>query len=134
MIPTKDTLHLLLALLIGGAILWMGQTVMSWKEAHDLSKQQTRTAEATSGILKDEEVSTKEQDKQGTVLTEGREQFNARTEEANKNDPTAAERSVRPVPDSLRRAYRERRLARERLGCVGENCGKELAPDPAPKR
>jgi len=133
-IATKETLKFLAALLIGGAILWVGQTVMSWKEAHDLSKQQTRTAEATSGILKDEQASIKEQDKQGSVLNAGRERFTARIEEANQNDPIFAERSVRPVPDSLRRAYRERRLARDRLGCAGENCGKEPAADSAPER
>lgn len=134
MIATKETLKFLVALLIGGAILWVGQIVMGWKEAHDLSKQQMRTAEATSGILKDEKASMEEQDKQSSVLIAGRERFTARTEEAKQNDPTVAERANRPVPDSLRRAYRERRLSRERLGCFGENCGKELAADAASER
>lgn len=134
MVPVKDTVQLIIALLIGAVILFAGQRIMSWKQGYELSQQQTETAKATSGILKDSQQSAKEQEKQSSAIDTGREAFNNKTEEDRRNDPTVAERANRPVPDSLRRAYRERRLARDRLGCAGAGCGEEPSPDAAPER
>lgn len=52
----------------------------------------------------------------------GRREFRIIIDEAKRNEPETAARADRPVPDSVRRAYRERRYSRERSGCAGDEC------------
>lgn len=133
-LPYKDTLKLILALVIGAVVLFAFQTIKSWKDAADLSKQQTRTAEATSGILEDGQKSDKERQAENNGLSHGRESFNAAIQKASQSDKSVSDRASQPVPPSVLDAYRERRLTRDRFGCAGAGCGAEPEADAAAKR
>jgi hypothetical protein len=67
-------------------------------------------------------------------VTAGRETFRQSKTEAIRNEPETATRADRPVPASVRDAYRARRLARERLGCAEGECGQDRQPHTATKR
>lgn len=67
-------------------------------------------------------------------LAQGRERFNNVISEAETHEPQTASRAATRVPDSVRNAYRERRLARERLGCAGQQCQKDDKADAATQR
>jgi hypothetical protein len=56
------------------------------------------------------------------VIGTGRDAFNHTITEAKRHEPETAARADRTVPVSVRNAYRERRLARERRGCTGSEC------------
>lgn len=56
------------------------------------------------------------------VIGTGREAFTHTIAEAKRHEPEVADRADRPVPASVRNAYRERRLARERRGCPAGEC------------
>lgn len=66
-------------------------------------------------------------------LAANRDAFQRAKQEAIRNEPETAARAVRPVPGSVRDAFRERRLARERLGCAARECRKDDAADAAAK-
>ncbi len=59
------------------------------------------------------------------ALQQGRDNFKSDKQKAIQNEPATAARASTRVPDSVRNAYRERRLARERLGCAGSECQKD---------
>lgn len=120
--PYLETIKLVLAVLVGCALLWGGQKVLSWREAAALSEQQGRTAGATVGISQDGAKADADRVATDTGVRQGRDQFNQTYDEANRHEPETAARSDRAVPVRVRDAFRERRLARQRLGCVGEQC------------
>lgn len=127
--PSKDTLKLIGALLIGGVILFAYQKISSWKAAADLSVQQTRTAEATTGIIGDGAKSDKERQAESDGLSSGRESFNASIQKARQSDQSLLHRASQPVPPSVLDAYRQRRLTRDRFGCAGAGCGAQPEAD-----
>jgi hypothetical protein len=126
----SETIKLALAVLVGCAILYGAQTVFSWKEAAEQNERRGRTLEATSGIIKDESKNEEQRLVIDTGLLEGRARFNQQLEDDN-NEPKIAARGSSAVPDSRLRAFRERRLARERLGCTGAEC-QPGSEDPPP--
>lgn len=73
----------------------------------------------------------REQDDIDSAIAKGARDFTITLQEAKRNDPTTADRAVRPVPDSVRNAYRQRRLARERSGCAGSECEARRSPGDA---
>lgn len=116
-LPSKDTLKLIGALVIGAAVLFGYQTVIGWKEAADLSKQQTRTAEATSDIMGDGNASASARDEANQGGATNRQHFEDTLEEDGHNEPETASRDAGIVPASRLRAFEQRRLERERLVC-----------------
>ena len=131
---TKDFLKLVVCLLLGGLIITGWNKVIEWKTAADLSEQQTRTAGTTIGILGDNSRSAAESQADQNQLSQGVQQFTITIEEGQRNDPEARARADRPVPDSVRNAFRERRLARERSGCIGAGCRAEPDTNAPSKR
>jgi len=129
----NETVKLVLAVLLGCALLLGVQTVLDWKQAAQQNEQRGRTLEATSGITNDGQLADANRQATDAGVAQGRDQFNRQLEEGNRNEPETAARGNRSVPASRLRAFRERRLARERLGCVGEQCESRPA-DPAPTK
>ena len=81
--------------------------------------------ETTTGVIADSDEADEDRDRTDAVVSDARGTYNTRIEEAERNEPQTRNRADRAVPDSVRRAYRERRLARERLGRdeVGDEAG-----------
>lgn len=132
--PYTDTIKLIAAVLIGCLFLWAGQKIMSWRDAAQVNEQRGAKIEATTGIVND---SAKADENRATVDTDiatARDTFTRDTTEARRHEPATADRATRPVPDSLRRAYRARRLARQRSGCIGDECGEGPETEAPPKR
>lgn len=119
---SAETIKLLVAVGIGAAVLFAGQRVLDWKEGAEANEVAGRTMKATSGILNDGQKSSEDRNNVDTGVLAGRHNYNETYEEANRNEPETAARSDRAVPDSVRNAFRERRIARERLGCTGDDC------------
>lgn len=118
----NETAKLIITLLIGAA-LWFGiQTILEWREGAQKSQQQTRTAQATSGILADGAKADENRGVVDAAINEGKSKFNNDYSEAKRHDPEIADRADRAVPDRVRESYRARRLARERSGCIGGEC------------
>jgi hypothetical protein len=53
---------------------------------------------------------------------------------SHRDDPTAAARAARPVPASVRDAFRARRIAIERSQCAGADCGATATEPDAAQR
>lgn len=92
-----------------------------------------RKLETTSSVIADSDEAATERQRVDTGVTEARGTFQNQVAEAKRNEPDTASRATRPVPASVRNAYRERRLARERLGRseVGDEsrAGSQDAPE-----
>lgn len=116
-LPSKDTLKLIGALAIGAGVLFSYQTVISWKEGYDKSQQQTRTAEATTGIIEDGDVSGTARNEADQSGATNRQNFDDAVEEDARNEPETASRDAGVVPASRLRAFEQRRLERERIAC-----------------
>lgn len=116
-LPSKDTLKLLGALLIGAVVFYGYQTVIAWKEGYDKSQQQTRTAEATTGILEDGDASGSARNEADNSGATNRQTFDDTVEEDASNEPETASRDAGVVPASRLRAFEQRRLERERIAC-----------------
>lgn len=129
-IGTKETIKLIIAILFGAAVLWGWQYLVTLQEAAESNEARGNKIEATSGILVDGKKADEDRGKADTAVAAGRDQFQTDYKEAKKNEPATADRSDRPVPSSVRSAFRARRLARERSGCVGDDC--QGRPEDAP--
>lgn len=116
-LPSKDTLRLFGALLIGAAVFYGYQTVISWKEGYDKSQQQTRTAEATTGIMEDGDTSSTARNQAEQSGAINRQNFDDVVEEDARNEPETASRDSGTVPASRLRAFEQRRVERERIAC-----------------
>lgn len=132
--PTTDTLKLIGALLLGAALLFGYNTVIGWKEAAQQNVSRGNTMTATSGIVADGAKADAQRADVDTGIAQGRDNFNTNYQEAKRNEPETAARADRSVPDSVRNAYRARRLARERLGCIGSECVGRPEEEDATKR
>lgn len=115
-LPSKETLKLIGALLIGAVIFFGYQTVIGWKEAADKSHQQTRTADATSGIIGDGDASSTARGEADRSGASNRQTFEDSLEEDAHNEQTAT-RDAGTVPASRLRAFEQRRVERERIRC-----------------
>ena len=132
--PYRETIKLILAIAIGAGILFAGQKVLDWKQAASSNEQRGRTMEATSGITSDGAKADEDRAQADAGIASGRDNFNNATDEDRRNEPETAVRDDRAVPSSRLRAFRDRRLARERLGCTGEQCGPRSEGEASPQR
>ena len=113
---------LLIAVILAVAISLAGGHYLSLQKQAAVGQQRGGVLESTSqGVAEGERIeAVQEAYNQG--LQAGRQTFHETKEEAKRNEPQTAERAIRTVPPSVRNAYRERRRARERLGCAGSEC------------
>lgn len=117
-IELRIVLYGLLAVALGAGAMY----VSNLREASALSEQRGTTLQTTSAVIDDGTIADQAQAAVVQGIAAGRDQFNNTYSEAKRNEPTVADRANRPVPASVRNAYRERRLARERYGCVRSEC------------
>jgi hypothetical protein len=129
-----ETMKLLIAVAIGGIVLWGGQKIISWRTAALQNETRGNVIADTSGNIADGIAAEQKSFKISEGLDLGRIKFQLELLEAKQNEPEVADRADRPVPRSVRNAYRARRLARERLGCAPSECPQGDAADVAPKR
>ena len=132
--PYMETIKLVLAVLLGCALLWGYNTVMDWREAAQVGEQRGAKIEATDGIINDGAQADADRTDTDTAIGTGRDVYHTAKEEAKRNEPETAERADRNVPSSVRNAFRSRRLARERFECAGDECDTRPAPTGAAQR
>lgn len=113
--PYIETIKLVLAVLLGCALLWAGQTVLEWRDASIQNEQRGRTMESTAGTIKDGDASTQARQDADQGVAQGRDNFNNTIDEDSKHEPETAVRDSGNVPASRLRAFEQRRLERERL-------------------
>lgn len=133
-LPGEETIKLIVAVIIGCLLLYGAQKVLSWKEAAEQNETRGRTLQSTSGILGDGKKADEDRAQVDTGVTAGKQQFDNDYKEAKANEPATAARADRLVPKRVRDAYRTRRLARERSGCVGDDCAARLESASAQQR
>lgn len=119
---SAETIKLIIAVALGAAVLFFGQRVLDWKEGAEQNEARGRTMEATSGIINDGVRADEDRSVTDDAIADGRDTFNTTTQRDRNNEPQTASRDSAAVPASRLRAFRERRLARERSGCIGEQC------------
>lgn len=129
-----ETFKLVLALVAGVLLLWVGQTVLSWKEAAQQNEQRGATIETTSAIIDDGAKADQEREQVDGDIATGRATYDNAYQEAKTNEPETAARADRTRPASVRNAFRERRRARERSGCIGDECESRSATTPVAER
>ena len=118
---TKETIKLLIAIAIGAAILYGIQYIGSLQQKAAVGEQRGAVIETTSGVLEDGRQSEQQRVRVEVDVTAAREQFQRDIEEARNNEPETRSNADVRNPDSVLRAARARRLARERsAGDQGE--------------
>ena len=120
--PYAETIKLIIAVLVGCALLWGWNTVMDWREAAQVNERRGDKIIATEGIMNDGAKADADRADDDSAVSTGRETYHNAKEEAKRNEPETADRAMRTVPASVRNAFRARRLARERLDCAGDEC------------
>jgi hypothetical protein len=125
---------LALALALGVAIALFGGHYRKLQIAAQQNEQRGSVLETTSAGVADTVDIDKALAENRAALAANRNAFQKALQEAKRNEPETAARAVLPVPDSVRTAYRERRLARERLGCAGRQCRQDDQADAASQR
>jgi hypothetical protein len=122
MTPIKFYIGLIVAVIFGVAIALFGADYRRLQQASAQNENRGQVLQnASDGIKDGEEIDTVQQ-AYTRGLADARAAFQQQKSEAKRNEPETAMRAVRPVPDSVRDAARQRRLARERLGCAGREC------------
>lgn len=115
-------ISLIVTILITLALALGSQTVMSWKRGYEQNQVNTRKLESTSEIISDGAKADEDRSGVDQAINQARDQFNEHYHGAMKNEPETAARADRSVPDGVSKAFRARRLARERSGCAGQQC------------
>lgn len=130
----KMILAIVAAILMAAAISWGTNDLITLRHAAEQNEQRGGVMVATQGGLADTARIDQEQEAFNAGVLAGRDAFKQSKQEAQRHDPATATRAVAAVPDSLRNAYRERRLARERSGCASTQCDKRRPEDSSTKR
>ena len=110
----NETIKLVIAIALGAAVLWFGLWINNLKDQAKQGAQRGQVIETTAGITKDGQQSDAQRVKVEVDVTAAREQFNRELEEARRNEPETRSNADAHNPDSVLRAARARRLARER--------------------
>lgn len=130
----KDLITFILLVVIVGAGVFGISTIKRWHDASQVAEVQGRTLEATSGIIGDGTKADQERATTDAGLAAAREDFNRRYQEDKQNDPETAARASTRNTVRVRNNFRERRLARERLGCAGRQCEARSEEDDSSER
>lgn len=110
----NETVKLLIAIVIGAAVLYGIQYIGRLQEQAAVGQQRGAVIETTSGVIKDGQQSEQQRVKVEVDVTAAREQFQRDIQEARNNEPETRSNADVRNPDSVLRAARARRLARER--------------------
>lgn len=113
---------LIVAIVIAVSLSLFGADYVATKRAAAVGVQRGGTLEAASLAIYDGTQAEADRTRITQGLDLGSITFRYQLDEAQRNEPETAERADRTVPVSVRNAYRDRRRARERLGCVGSEC------------
>jgi hypothetical protein len=122
MTQARVILALIVAIALSVGITLFGADYHRLRNAAAQNEQRGGVITATDAGIKQGESIDAAQDIYQRGLADARAGFQQTKSEAQRNEPETAARAVRPVPDSVRNAYRERRRARERLGCTAREC------------
>lgn len=112
MIANAKLIGILILTVLAAVLLTLG--VQHYKELRTkaaLADMRQVTLETTSAVITDSTEADSDRSTTDAGVATARIIF----EEGRRNDPSNASRAATPVPAGLRNAYRERRLARERL-------------------
>lgn len=113
---------LVVGLLIFLGWLWL-QSRDERQQTQASAEQGVRTGVAVTGITQDASDAADETQRVEITVTDARSAYQRGYQDAKREDPSIADWAAQPVPQRLRDLARERRLARERLGCSGDGCG-----------
>lgn len=130
----KEVLYLIVfGLLFGLAVLGV-KHVKDWYDLKEVAETATAIGQASSGIIEDSAKADEDRSNVDYAVGQGRDAFRQSYQGAKANEPEVADHASRAVPLSVRRAFRERRLARERSGCAGGECKEGLETSPPSER
>ena len=121
-IDIKTVIGLVVAVAFGVGVALFGQHYRNLQAAAATSEHRGTVLQNTSAGVQDGVTLDQVQNTVDQGLAKARDEFQRSNREAQRNEPNTATRATGAVPDSLRSAYRERRRARERLGCAGGEC------------
>lgn len=122
MTQIKLVIGLVIAVALGVTVTLFGNHYLGLKRAAAESAIRGAVLESTTrGVAEGVDIDGFTTAYERGLLT-GRDAFRVVKSEAIRHEPETASRADRVVPDSVRNAYRQRRLARERLGCPGGEC------------
>lgn len=135
MIPDmKFYIGLVLAVVLAVVVSLFAGEYRSGQEAKMVADQQVRTMQSTSAGVSEGLRIDEFQAGFNMAQQANRNAFQQSKNEAIAREPETAARATRTVPDSVRNAYRARRIARERSGCVGVECQQDDSTSVAAER
>lgn len=130
----KQALYLVaFGLMIGLSVLGV-KHLKDWYDLKSRAESSVQIGKTTSDLNQDGEKADEDRGKVAKGLDEGRDQFERDYEGAKRDEPEVATRASRTVPVRVRDTFRKRRLARERLGCVGTKCETRPGEDSSAER
>ena len=131
-VQAQVVMGLIFAVVVAVALSIAAQHYFNLRDAAAQGAIDKEKAGTTVDVIVDSDEAAVERATVDTGVAAGRDTYQTTTAKAKRNEPTTAARADRAVPASVRGAYRERRLARERLGsdAVGDEEGAR-ATDPA---
>lgn len=135
--PFKDArilISVIVTIVLVVTVIIGSQQIMRWRADAAQNKTRGGVIEATSGIIDDASHAREERTTDDGGVIAARVNYGRSAQEARTNEPSTRTYGAQPVPRSLRDLARERRLARERLGCVGGERQGECAEADAPER
>lgn len=114
----SETFKLIVAVAIGALVVLGITHYMDLRNRAAVGDQRGTKIEATAGTIADGAQADTRRAERDTGTAQGAQQFTITMQEAERNEPATRNRADTPVPDSVRDAFRARRLARERSAGV----------------
>lgn len=130
----EKAVELVVAGVIAGGIVLAYNHYQAIKAEAQAGRQHKTVLGTASGVVTDGAAADRSSAAVDQAVAGAADAFANAIEEAKRNEPETARRADGLVPDSVRNAYRERRLARERSGCVSGECPPSRDEDETPKR
>lgn len=115
-VQAQVIIGLIFAVIVAVALSTAAQHYLRLQRAAAQGEIDKGKIETTVGVIDDTDKADEQRDTVDTGVAAGRNTYQTTTAKAKRNEPTTAARADRAVPASVRGAYRERRIARERLG------------------
>lgn len=111
----SKTAQLIVAAIIGAIVLGFINQILSWRDGSIANDANVRKMGATQGIQKDGDSSTKARQEADVGIARARANFENVIGEDREKEPETVIRDDGAVPASRLRAFKERRLERERI-------------------
>ena len=103
--------------------------INSWREKSLKLDQLQRAGARTAAIISDAKTTANDRRRAESHVRNIQESYDASLQQAIIDDPEVAARGAQRVPPRLLELARERRIARERLGCATSDCGRGTSPE-----